>query len=397
MKNRIIKYGMFICITLLSFTIASCSDDKEGSEYTVTIVSNGGTNYAPIRVKQGERIPENKLYPAPLINDGGTFICWCSDEALENEYDFNSPVTGDIFLYAKWFYKTHTVSFVMNGAAGIADMEVIEGRKIEVDKPVYDGHTFVSWYEDAEFSKLFSLNTAITTDITLYARWLEPSPSGWFSIDANGVLTSCSPPDGTKVVVIPEGVKTIPAWFILANGLNEPGKPGFDSGKNIAEFILPESLEAIGEGAFKFAGITSIIIPPNVKELESVSFQGCDQLKNFSFAPGSTLERVKSVPNNEPVISSASLESISFPPSLQYVGKYTMSGCTALKSITFERSESPVIFYDYLPGGGVWLFGGYFPAQIAVPNEIKEAFLAEMRNVMQDYEYEKMSEITAGY
>lgn len=74
-----------------------------------------------------------------------------------------------------------------------------------------------------------------------------------------------------------------------------------------------------------------------------------------------------------------------------------MSGCTALKTVTFERSESPVLFYDYLPGGGVWLFGGYFPAKIAVPSSIKESFIAEMRNVMQDYEFEKMSGIVEGY
>jgi len=352
---------------------------------------------APVQVKSGHKIPLNRLYPDPITIDGGTFDGWCSDPELNTLFDFNSPVTGDMTLYARWLYNTFTVSFVMNGAGEKPSVEVIEGRKIELEKPVFAGNIFISWYEDAGFTKIFNLNTGITADLTLYARWEKPSPASWFNIEGDGVLSSCSPPDGTSVVVIPEGVKTIPAWFVLANGLNEPGKPGFDTGKNISEFILPESLETIGEGAFKFAAIKSVIIPPKVKELESVSFQGCDQLKSFTFAPESTLERIKSVPGNEPVISSVSLESIIFPPSLQYVGKYTLTGCTSLKSVTFERSESPVIFYDYLPGGGVWLFGGYFPAKISVPNDIKEAFLAEMRNVMQDYEYEKMSEITEGY
>ena len=285
----------------------------------------------------------------------------------------------------------------MNGAPAKADVEVREGRSLDLDRPTFANHVFVAWYEDAAFTKLYSSRTPITADKKLYARWVEPSPESWYAINENGTLVACNPPEGTKIVVFPEGLKEIPAWFILATGLNDPGKPGFPNGKNIEEFILPQSLEKIGEGAFKYAGITSIIIPPKVKELETVTFQGCDRLTSFTFAEGSMLERVKSTPSNDPVIQSTSLESITFPPSLQYIGKYTLAGCTALKSVIFERSESPVIFYDYLPGGGVWLFGGYFPAQIGVPNSIKEAFLNEMRNVMQDYEYGKMSEITVGY
>lgn len=397
MNKTITKQSMYIILALLSVLTFSCKDENVDLYYTVTIISNGGTNYAPIQVKAGELIPQNKLYPAPIINDGGTFLYWSPNLELDTEFDFNTPVTGDMTLYAKWYYNTFKVSFEMNGAPSKPDMEVIEGRRIQLDKPTYEEHVFVGWYEDVLFTKIFNFSTTITADKKLYARWVEPSPASWFGINENGVLTACNPPEGTKIVVFPEGLKEIPAWFVLATGLNEPGKPGFPTGKNIEEFILPQSLEKIGEGAFKFAGITSIIIPPKVKELETVTFQGCDKLTSFTFAEGSTFERIKSTPSNEPVISSSTLESITFPPSMQYIGKYTLAGCTALKSITFERSESPVIFYDYLPGGGVWLFGGYFPAQIEVPNSIKEAFLAEMRNVMQDYEFERMSTITVGY
>ena len=397
MNKTITKQSIYLILALLSVLTYSCKDESVDLFYTVTIISNGGTNYAPIQVKAGDVIPLNKLYPAPIINDGGTFLYWSSDFNLESEFDFNTPITDNITLYANWYYKTFKISFEMNGAPVKADVEVREGRSLELDRPTFANHVFVAWYEDAAFTKLYSSRTPITADKKLYARWVEPSPESWYAINENGTLVACNPPEGTKIVVFPEGLKEIPAWFILATGLNDPSKPGFPNGKNIEEFILPQSLEKIGEGAFKYAGITSIIIPPKVKELETVTFQGCDRLTSFTFAEGSMLERVKSTPSNEPVIQSTSLESITFPPSLQYIGKYTLAGCTALKSVIFERSESPVIFYDYLPGGGVWLFGGYFPAQIGVPNSIKEAFLNEMRNVMQDYEYGKMSEITVGY
>lgn len=395
--KRYIRIATACFLTGLLLFTSSCEKEEESPIYTIIVESNGGTNFAPIRVLEGDTIPSFKLYPSPIISDGGTFVGWYSDKELENEYDFATPVNKDMVLYAKWFYVTHTVSFVMNGAPEKEEQQIREGTQADIENPEYEGHIFTGWYEDAELTKLYDPNMAISEDLILYARWMEPSPASWFSIDADGVLIGCNPPEGIDVVVIPEGTKVIPAWFVLANGLNEPDVPGFPTGKNISEFILPESLEVIGMGAFKHAAIKAINIPPKVKVLEPTSFMECNQLTSFTFSKGSQLEEIKSDSGNSPVISSSSLESISFPPSLQYVGKYTLAGCSAMKTITFERSESPVIFNDYLPGGGVWLWGGHFPSKIRVPNSVKEAFITEMRKVMQDYEFDNMSTIVEGY
>lgn len=387
----------FLSTIMVLLTLLSCKKSEEETVYKVTLISNGGTNIAPVMVVGGQVLPKKKLSPNPIVSDGGTFITWYEDAEFLKEFDFNTPITKDITLYAKWYYKTFKISFVMNGAAAKADVAIVEGKYLTVDKPVYAGFVFVNWYEDAGMTKLFNFNEPVTADKTLYARWVTPSPAGWFSIDANGVLVGCAPPAGTATVVVPDGVKAIPAWFILANGLNAPGKPGFPTGKDIKEFVLPESLESIGEGAFKYAGITTIIIPAKVKVLEPVSFEGCSDLKNFSFAANSSLERIKGNDNNNPVIEAAALTTISFPASLKFVGKYTLSGCNALKVVTFERSASPVIFDTFLPGGGVWLFGGYFPAKIRMPSTAVDPFVAEMRKTMGDYEFEKMKATLEGY
>lgn len=397
MRKHNLIAGLAIIISLLLF-VSSCKDNETFVSYKVTIISNGGTNIAPIMVNAGELLPKNKLYPNPIVNDGGQFISWCTDPNLQNEFDFTTPITKNMTLYAKWFYSTFNISFEMNGAEPKDSVKVIQGKCFAIpDKPTLNGSVFIGWYEDAEFSNPFNFNLPILTDKKLYARWENQSPSSWFTIDGNGLLTSCTPPDGTKVVIIPSNVKAIPAWFVLANGLNEPGKPGFATGKNIKEFILPDSLETIGEGAFKFAGITAINIPAKITALESVVFEGCSSLKSLTFAQNSKLLRLKSNDGNNTVIGAAALESVSFPPSLTYVGKYTMKGCNSLKTVTFERSASPVIFDTFLAGGGVWLFNGYFPTQIKMPNNVKASFLTEMRKVMQDYEYGKMSAIVEGY
>ena len=391
MKRILILFG------LLAFFFVGCKKEQNTDTFTVTLESNGGMKIAPIRVRSGETIPQKKLFPSPIIADGGTFDGWYADEELQEKFDFNTKVASDLTLYAKWLYKTYQVSFVMNGGPEKNPVEVREGATVELDRPSMEGKVFVGWYKDAAFTQLYNVSAKVITDINLYARWVDPSPMEWFAIDGLGTLVGCAPPDGTTTVVIPEGVKEIPAWFVLATGLNEPGKPGFPTGKNIKEFILPQSLERIGMGAFKFAGIESIIIPPKVKELIPVVFEGCNQLKQFAFAPYSTFERLVSDGSNQGVISSSSLEYLTFPPSLQYVGRYTLSGCSALKTVTFERRESPVTLYDNLPGGGIWLFEGYFPQSIRMPDEVKASFLIGIRAVMQDYEYNRWVDIVEGY
>ncbi len=392
--NRIIKLSM-LSLCIITF-ISACKKVETPEIFTVTFISNGGTNIAPAHVTRGELLSKDFVYPDPIVSDRGSFIGWYADAQFQTPYDFNQPVLSDLTLYAKWLYNTYTITFEMNGAPPIPPKEVREGYLPNLETPVYENHIFINWYTDAALTTILDQNKPVTKDFTVYARWLQSSPAEWFVVD-NGVLVQCNPPDGTELVVIPEGVKTIPDWFILANGLNEPGKPGFPTGKNIKEFILPESLETIGTGAFKFAGITQIQIPAKVKQLVPVTFEGCDQLTSFTFAENSQFERLVGNDGNEAVIGASKLQEISFPPSLQFVGKYTLATSQSLKTVTFERSESPVIFDSYLPGGGVWLFGGYFPNKIRIPNQIVESFKSEMRKVMQDYEYDNMSSKIEGY
>ena len=42
------------------------------------------------------------IEPEDPIREGFTFVGWYSDEALTEDYDFATPVTGDFTLYAKW-------------------------------------------------------------------------------------------------------------------------------------------------------------------------------------------------------------------------------------------------------------------------------------------------------
>lgn len=68
------------------------------TQYAVTFNSNGGSNVASQMIKSGSLVSK----PITPTKEGYTFAGWYSDAALTKEYNFNSTVTKNITLYAKW-------------------------------------------------------------------------------------------------------------------------------------------------------------------------------------------------------------------------------------------------------------------------------------------------------
>ena len=76
--------------------IANWVDDTVIPEiYTVTFDADNGAANAIVDVEDGETVAQ----PADPALDGYTFLGWF---AGEDEFDFNTPITGDITLTAKW-------------------------------------------------------------------------------------------------------------------------------------------------------------------------------------------------------------------------------------------------------------------------------------------------------
>ena len=69
--------------------------------YTVTFDSNEGSAVEPQTVEKDAKATK----PADPTRTNYTFNGWYSNAELTAEYDFNTPVTGSITLYAKWTYN----------------------------------------------------------------------------------------------------------------------------------------------------------------------------------------------------------------------------------------------------------------------------------------------------
>ena len=66
--------------------------------HTVTFNSNGGTEIAPKEVVSGLKIEA----PSTPTKKGFTFDGWYEEATLNTKFDFNTPITSNRTLYAKW-------------------------------------------------------------------------------------------------------------------------------------------------------------------------------------------------------------------------------------------------------------------------------------------------------
>ena len=142
--------------------------------YTVTFNPNGGVPApAEQKVIEGEKAGQTNV--ARL---GYSFGGWFDNDDLDGiPYDFDTPVTADLHLYAKWETKTYTVTFNSMGGTSVPSQTIDHGKKFEEpieNEPEREGYFFGLWYDDPTFTKApYSFDTTVTADLILYARWIS--------------------------------------------------------------------------------------------------------------------------------------------------------------------------------------------------------------------------------
>lgn len=122
-------------------------------------------------VEEGDKVEK----PNDPIRDNYNFLGWFR-ESNDELFDFDSGVTSDLELYAKWQEIPEVIiEHIVTLDFGFDDLtdsvRVIEGQYLSVETPNRYGYIFAGWTLDGgEFN---SKNTPITSDITLIATWIE--------------------------------------------------------------------------------------------------------------------------------------------------------------------------------------------------------------------------------
>lgn len=117
---------------------------KVPAQYTVTFNANGhGTAPSSQKVLHGAKAQE----PTAPTAAGYTFGGWYKESGCTNKYDFNTAVTGNLILYAKWTQNTYsyTVTAGEGGTVSPASGTVAQGSGVTIEATPNDGYEFVEW------------------------------------------------------------------------------------------------------------------------------------------------------------------------------------------------------------------------------------------------------------
>lgn len=147
--------------------------EAEVTKYTVTFKSDENTVINTMTVKEGNSVGE----PENPVKDGYQFDGWYTDVNCTDKYDFNTVVSADLTLYAKWLAK-YTVSFDTDGGSTVESQTVVTGNKATKPavNPTKKGYNFVGWYTDNTYTTEFDFeNTIITDNTTIYAKFEDAS------------------------------------------------------------------------------------------------------------------------------------------------------------------------------------------------------------------------------
>ena len=125
--------------------------------YTVTFQSEGGSEVA-----SQIRANTPAARPADPTKEGYTFIGWYNGES---EWNFETPVTADLTLTAKWQINRYTITFDTAGGSEVPSITQDYGTAITAPaNPTKTGYTFAGWDKTIP-------STMPAENITLTARW----------------------------------------------------------------------------------------------------------------------------------------------------------------------------------------------------------------------------------
>ena len=167
---------------------AALIDNGDGS-YTLTGITGPVTVYITVQkrtyqvsfvTERGAQPPTQsvvygELAVQPEIGaDSYRLEGWCLDEERTELFDFSTPVTDNLTLYAKWAFQYYLVTFNSMGGSPVEGQTVNEEPWKAVrpaEDPVKEGYSFTGWYTDLLCRNLYDFDTVVQKDLKLYAGW----------------------------------------------------------------------------------------------------------------------------------------------------------------------------------------------------------------------------------
>ena len=204
--------------------------------------------YAKTIVEDGKTVER----PDDPVRSGYDFVGWYTAKTGGEKFDFDSAITKDVTLYARWSARSnprptpeYTVTFNSNEGSEVSSQKVLKGEcATEPEAPAKDGFTFEGWFSDEALTKAYDFDSPVTSDITLYAKW-ESSASDDLGDEESKEVTEndlfrlstdrfeVNLTEGDNVVTFKvSSTLTVDSFMLFANGTNTGVELKDDGGFN---------------------------------------------------------------------------------------------------------------------------------------------------------------------
>ena len=120
-------------------------------------------------------VPGDKVLGVDMPDDpekaGHTFDGWYKDAAFTQAFDRKTDaIEGLTTIYAKFTANAYTITFKSDNETyktGMANY----GGKFTSEEISKEGYTFGGWFTDEACTQAYDFETAVTGDLTVYAKW----------------------------------------------------------------------------------------------------------------------------------------------------------------------------------------------------------------------------------
>ena len=161
----------------------------------------------------GGPFSKGSIYPASGLTAGtytATMTLYYDEDGAGTAYDWVVLDTATVTFKVNGEVVTnHTVTFNSNGGSFVASQTVVDGSKVtKPSDPTKTGYTFGGWYTNSACTTAYSFDTAVTADITLYAKWTAVSSGSGSGSGSGSSTTTTTPAPAPVATSTPAPVET---------------------------------------------------------------------------------------------------------------------------------------------------------------------------------------------